>query len=60
MRVEPFYNVLSGAAGESDAVSEQDKRKQNLADTAITSDKQQQIIIIRNSRQTRETFELQL
>ena len=45
MRGESFHNYLSGAAGESDAVSEQDKRKQNLADTAITSDKQQQIII---------------
>ena len=44
MRVESFHNDLSGAAGESDAVSEQDKRKQNFADTAITSDKQQQII----------------
>ena len=41
---KPFDNDLSGAAGESDAVSEQDKRKQNLVDTAITSDKQQQII----------------
>ena len=44
IRVESFVNDLSGAAGESDAVSQQDKRKQNLVDTAITSDKQQQIV----------------
>ena len=39
-----MITIKSGTAGESDAVSQQDKRKQNWADTAITSDKQQQIM----------------
>ena len=36
--------MMSGVAGEGDAIMELEKRRQNIADTAMTSDHQKQVL----------------
>ena len=36
--------MMSGVAGEGDAIIELEKRRQNIADTAMTSDHQKQVL----------------
>ena len=40
---------MAGVAGESDAVEDLEKRRRNMADTAITSDHQKQVMTHRNA-----------